>query len=59
MKMKLENELITNVPDLTRKIKEEFWCTRMQDDFYLTKLVTSMPQRITKVIEAKGAMTKY
>ena len=58
MKMKLENELITNVTDLATKIKE-FWCTRMQDDFYLTKLVTSMPQRIAKVIEAKGAMTEY
>ena len=49
---------MANVPDLKRKIIE-FWVTRMQDDFYLTKLVTSMPQRIAKVIEMKGGMTKY
>ena len=59
MKMKLENDSLMTTVDMLKTRIKEMWCTRMSDDFYLTKLVTSMPQRIAMVITAKGAMTKY
>lgn len=58
MKRQMKEKNPANLEEMREAIKD-IWKNKMEDGDYLRNLVKSMPQRMKKVIEMGGQMTKY